>query len=93
MGKGQENNAVSISNAGETSVGGRSNADKIKVSKHRFLLVGIYEGKNNGDLFWFNKETPISSTWVKLTYNYMQDGLSTGGYYNYYIAGADSIEH
>lgn len=93
MGEWQENYAISISNAGEMSVWVNDNADKIEVSNPRFLLVGIYEGGYNGGLFWFNKETPITSTYVKLVSHYEHDGIHSGGIYDYYIVRSDSVEH
>ena len=93
MGEYQEHYAVSISNDGEMRVWMRDNADKIEVCNPRFPLVGIYEGWNNGGRFWFNKETPITSTYVNLAYDYYHDGISSGGDYYYDIVRADSVEH
>lgn len=93
MGEGQYDYAISISNAGEMSVWVFNNADEIKVSNPRFPLVGIYEDWKNGGMFWFNKETPIRSTWVNLKYNYMRDGLASTGNYDYEIVLGDSMVH
>lgn len=93
MGEGQEDYAISISNAGEMSVWVNDNADKIEVCNPRFPLVGIYEGKNNGGKFWFNKETPITSTCAKFAYDYDNDGIFSAGEYDYTIVRSFDVEH
>lgn len=92
MGKDRNHYAISISDQGELSAWVNGAANEIAVCNPRFPLVGIYEGQNNGGRFWFDKETPITSTYVKLTYLYMHDGLASAGDYDYSIVRSDSVE-
>lgn len=91
IGHGQENYSFRISPENELFVWVESRADEVSAKNPHYKLRGIYEGEVGE--YWYNAENPISEQQIAFSHSFTNDGIFSGGSYDYIIMSPDSVWH
>lgn len=89
VGQEQENYSFRITPENEIFLWVESRADEVSAKNPRYKLRGIYEGEVGE--YWYNAENPISEQQIAFSHSFTNDGIFSGGSYDYIIMSPDSV--
>lgn len=89
VGQEQENYSFRITPENEIFLWVESRADVVSAKNPRYKLRGIYEGEVGE--YWYNAENPISEQQIAFSHSFTNDGIFSGGSYDYIIMSPDSV--